>query len=47
MPIISILRKLRQEEDKFEESLGYIVSSRSTWATQRDCLSEQIHTQIE
>jgi hypothetical protein len=33
MPIIPALRKLRYEDHKFEASLGYIVSSRASWAT--------------
>ena len=31
-PVISALGKLRLEEGKFEDSLGYIVSFRSAWA---------------
>jgi hypothetical protein len=33
MPIIPKLRRLRQEEQEFEASLGYIAISRPGWAT--------------
>jgi hypothetical protein len=31
MPIISVLRRLIQEDFEFEANSGYIVSSRSVW----------------
>jgi hypothetical protein len=31
--IILALERLRQEDGKFEASLGYIASSRQAWAT--------------
>lgn len=38
MPAALALERLREEDFKFEGSLGYIVSSRSAWATVRPCL---------
>jgi hypothetical protein len=35
-PVISAHRWLRQGHHKFKARLGYIGSSRPTWATQRD-----------
>jgi hypothetical protein len=35
-PVIAALGKLKQEDYKFEASLGYIVSSSSAWATLGD-----------
>jgi hypothetical protein len=32
--VIPVLQKLRQEGSEFEDTLGYIASSRSAWATQ-------------
>jgi hypothetical protein len=36
MPIISVLRRLRWEDPKFETSLGYKASSRPACSTKRD-----------
>jgi hypothetical protein len=33
MPIIPALGSLKQEDDKFEASLDYIVSLKQAWAT--------------
>jgi hypothetical protein len=33
LPIIPALRGLKQEDQEFEASLGYIVSSKPAWAT--------------
>jgi hypothetical protein len=42
MPVILILERLRQEDHDFEANLGYIVSSKSFWATTvRLCLKNQ------
>jgi hypothetical protein len=41
MPIILILRRLRQKDLEFEASLGYIASSRLAWATQQDPVSNK------
>jgi hypothetical protein len=32
MPVIPALWRLRQEDHEFEDSLNYMVSSRSFWA---------------
>jgi hypothetical protein len=32
MPLIPTLKRLRQEDCKFEASLGYTVSPRTAWA---------------
>jgi hypothetical protein len=32
--VISALGRLRQEDHQFEANLGYIATSKSTWATQ-------------
>lgn len=33
LPIIPVIGRLRWEDEKFDASLDYIVSSRPTWAT--------------
>jgi hypothetical protein len=33
MPVMTALKKLRQEDNGFKVSLGYIVSLRSAWIT--------------
>jgi hypothetical protein len=35
-PVFLAVRRLRQDYHEFEASLGYVVSSRPTWATYRN-----------
>jgi hypothetical protein len=40
-PVIPALGRLRQENHEFEASLGYIPSSRSTWAVNKTLSQKQ------
>jgi hypothetical protein len=42
IPIIQALKKLRQEDHKFQASLGYIVSSRVSLYIMELCLKKKI-----
>jgi hypothetical protein len=42
MPIISALQGLRQEDHKFEDSLGYIMSFRTASAAYPEIFSKKI-----
>jgi hypothetical protein len=41
LPITLVLRRPRQEDSQFEAILGYTVSSRATWATYQDPVSNK------